>query len=300
MSSDWIVLEKVGKWAGLEHKQLDDYLLAASRVHSQALEEVGEDYDMHDEYFEFLNKEVLSSPQVSKVISNTEVRNARIRSIENGSVNFSEFLKETHLVEFSLDEIVDFVMLLKLIDDYTNRAEEPIAPLEKLYYLVFIVNHRISQEDDLVRFEDSLGMGDLQRTGYRYSFLKQGDFLFSEGLERDKNRLIAWNLIEESVISMSSCEYPFEISIGEKGDFFFTRYQKKLQQFDSLLLKTWERKQREVLKDFAAEPIQSVRSYLTSVSRVRDTEDGDVVLMGRPMNFTEQQDTSEVESETYA
>lgn len=294
MSNDWIVLEEVGKWAGLEGDDLDSYLRLASQVHNRAVEQSGQEYEMDTEYFQFLNQEVLSSPEVEEVITNQGLSPEKLSAIRTGNVDFEEFLNETHLVDYTLDEIVDFVMVLKLIDGYRSRVEDTQMQLDKLYYLAFTVNYRLSKSDDIVRFEDSLGIGNLQRTGYRYSFIKQGGYPFSESLERDKNRLIAWNLLNESTTpNLSNCEYPFELSIGERGEFFFTRYEQKMNQFDSLLLKTWENEQREVLDDFAAEPIESLHSYLQSIDLVQQAQEGNVVLHGRPMNFTENDEQSE-------
>lgn len=293
MSNDWIVLEEVGKWAGLEGDGLDSYLRLASQVHNRAVEQSGEQYEMDTEYFQFLNQEVLSSSEIEEVITNQGISPEKLSAIRTGNVDFEEFLNETHLVDYTLDEIVDFVMILKLIEGYRSRVEETQMPLDKLYYLVFTVNYRLSKSDDIVRFEDSLGIGNLQRTGYRYSFIKQDGYPFSESLERDKNRLIAWNLLNERTApALSNCKYPFELAIGERGEFFFTRYQKKMEQFDSLLLKTWENEQQRVLNDFAAESIESLHSYLQSIDRVQQAQEGNVVLHGRPMNFTENDEQS--------
>jgi len=293
MSNDWIVLEEVGKWAGLEGEALDSYLRLASQVHNRAVEQSGEKYEMDTEYFQFLNQEVLSTPEIEELITNQGLSPEKLSAIRTGNVDFGEFLSETHLVDYTLDEIVDFVMILKLIDGYRSRVEDAPMPLDKLYYLSFTVNYRLSKSDDIVRFEDSLGIGNLQRTGYRYSFIKQGGYPFSESLERDKNRLIAWNLLNERTApNLRNCEYPFELSIGERGEFFLTRYQKKMKQFDSLLLKTWENEQRRVLNDFAAEPIESLHSFLQSIDLVQQVQEGNVVLHGRPMNFTENNEQS--------
>ena len=74
-----------------------------------------------------------------------------------------------------------------------------------------------------------------------------------------------------------------------------------MNQFDSLLLKTWEYEQQQVLNDFAAESIESLHSYLQSIDMIQQASEDNVVLHGRPMNFTQIDDQiKQAESNTYA
>lgn len=292
MTDNWIVLEKVGKWAGLEGDTFYDYLDIANEIHREAVEEHQSEYDFKTEYYKFLNNEVISSSDFVEYFSEIDVSSEKLHKLRNAEVEFDEIVSSRHLVDYGLDEIVDFVMLLKLLREYENQTgESAIAPIEKLHYLVFLTNHQISKDDDLVRLEDRLGLRNLQQTGYRYSFQKRNGMPIAESLRRDKDRLLSWGLLNEQVLdNPKGSQFPFSISIGETGEFFFHRYGKKMNQFNSLLLKTWEEEQREVLRNFATMPPKGIQSYLGSMDRINDTDGGHVVLHGRPMNFTEQED----------
>lgn len=292
MTDNWIVLEKVGKWAELEGHTFYDYLEVANEIHREAVEEHQSEYDFRTEYYQFLNNEVTSSPDFVEYLSETNISADKLHKLRNAEVEFDEIVSSRHLVDYGLDEIVDFIMLLKLLRDYKNQTgESAIAPLDKLHYLVFLTNHRISKDDGLIRLEDRLGLKNLQRTGYRYSFQKRNGMPMAESLRRDKDRLLSWNLLEEVVLdNHHGSQFPFSISIGETGEFFFHRYDKKMDRFNSLLLKTWEEEQREVLRDFAATPTQGIQSYFRSLDRINGTNDGHVILHGRPKNFADQGD----------
>lgn len=292
MTDNWIVLEKVGKWVGLEGNTFYDYLNLANDIHREAAEEHQSDYDFDTEYYEFLNDEVISSSALVEYLSETDVSPEKLEELRNAEVDFEEIVTPRHLIDYSLDEIVDFVMILKLLREYENQTgESAIAPLEKLHYLVFLTNQWISKDDDLVRLEDRLGLKNLQRTGYRYSFQKRNGMPIAESLRRDKDRLLSWGLLnEEGLEDHQGTRFPFSISFGETGEFFFHRYGNKMSRFNSLLLKTWEEKQREVLQNFAATPPQGIQSYLGSVDRINNTKEGHVILHGRPMNFTNRED----------
>lgn len=295
MSHDWILLEKVGKWIGLEGQELNEYLEIASNVHAKAIEEKGAQYDLDSEYFDFLNNEVLNSTQFLNSIPREKVEKEKLDALRSGTVNFDDIVDKRHLVDYDLDEIVDFVMLLKLIRGFQNRThQEEELSLDRLHYFVFIINNRISKSDDLVRLDDTIGLGNLQRTGYRYSFLKQEGIPISKSLQRDKNRLQAWGLIDEEVIEDSGDHrLPFKIFMGESGEFLFTRYKRQMKGFNSLLLKTWENEQQRVLKEFASESKETITSYLESVDRLQKTKNRNVVLHGRPMNFAEENEDTE-------
>lgn len=300
MSQNWIILERVGKWIGLEGEELDNYLEVASQIHNVAINEKASDYDLDSEYYEFLNQEVLKSPELLSEIPMQQISAEQLNALESGEVDFENILNKRHLVDYNLDEIVDFVMLLKLIQEYQNRTDEHLYPLERLHYLVFIVNHRLSQDDDIVRMEDTLGLGNLQRTGYRYLFLKQEEVPHSKSLLQDKNRLQAWGLIEEKVIeNHDEFRFPFGISIGDSGEFFFTRFGRQMDRFNSLLLKTWEEEQKKVLQEFATSSNDTIISYLESIDRLHNTGSGNVVLHGRPMNFAEENEERQ-EEQTHA
>jgi hypothetical protein len=295
MTNDWIVLEKVAKWAGLEDAALDEYLAAASDIHREAVDEHRSDYDFPSDYYTFLNQEVISSPVLVEQLAVADIPQEKLGQVSSGTVDFDEIVAPRHLVDYDLDEIVDFVMLLKLLRTYRQQTgEASLKPLEKLHYLVYLVNHRLSQEDDLVRVEDNLGLGNLQRTGYRYSFRKQEGVPLSQSLRRDKDRLVSWGLLGEQVLDAHQ-EYrvPFGLAIADTGEFFFTRYGGKLEQFESVLLKTWENHQDDVLQEFATSTTESIHSYLTSLDRIEATFEGRVILPGRPMNFTEQEEEDE-------
>lgn len=290
MVNEWRALRRVGEWAGLEEESLEAFLEVAQPVHDDKLDAVGEDYDLDHEYFAFLNAEVFADEQVVSQLDQLGVEEDSLHWFRTGRVPIEEAFEQYRVMDYDLDEIVDFVMLLKFVDEYlAETGEERIAPRNRLQHLLYLVNYRLSEQSDpSTQGESDLGM--LSRTGYRYTFRKLEIGPASNWLYTDKDRLYAWQLLDEEVIESGVAEEdePFGVGLGRLGNLLMTRFDRKLHSFESVLLKEWDLQQQSVIRDFAAMPQSELRDHVTSIGAYQARAEGQILLNGRPRRFDEE------------
>ncbi len=289
MADRWLALRRVGEWAGFEGDELSEYLTTIRPVHDQALQirkERAPESDLHAEYFDFLNETVFPAEPVVSYLRDKQIEKRIIERFETGSVPVKEAFRELNVVDYGLDEIVDFVMLLKLLEEFQERAEAPIEPIENLHSLTYLVNYRLS-ESDSHSVSDDHGFGMLEKTGFRYTFERRDNHVWSDSLQRDQDRLIAWQILNKDVIDNPQPEWDisYNVSLGEAADLFLTRFENRLNDFDSFLLKEWEKHQQSVLKDFATSSKAGISSHLDSLEPFSNCPQGRIVLNGRPKRF---------------
>ncbi|MDB2262254.1 hypothetical protein PM031_15500 [Halorubrum ezzemoulense] len=289
-----MALRRVGEWVGFEGDELSEYLATVRPIHNQALEDrkAGQaERDLRDEYFEFLNENVLSAEPVITHLRRYQTDEEVVGLFETASVPIRDTFRSQSVIDYELDEIVDFVMLLKLLERYHKMADSGIEPLENLHSLVYLTNYQLSESDSYSVTEDH-GFGMLEKTGYRYTFERRDDYVWSDSLQRDLDRLVAWQLFDRELIDEPKPEWDrtYSISLGQAATLFLTRFEKRLDSFDSLLLKEWEMRQNDVIDDFATSSKVGISSHLESLDRFSNSSDGQIVLNGRAKKFTSDQD----------
>ncbi|WP_224268358.1 hypothetical protein [Haloprofundus salinisoli] len=294
MPDRWLALRRVGEWAGLESDQLTNYLATARPVHNQALQarkEESSKSDLRAEYFDFLNEAVFPAEPIVSFLQQNQIDNQIVKRFETGSVPVKDAFRALSVIDYGLDEIVDFVMLLKLLEQYQERAEIAVEPLENLHSLAYLVNYRLSESDSYAVSDDH-GFGMLEKTGFRYTFERRGDYVWSDSLQRDQDRLAAWQILDRETIDDPQPEWDitYSVSLGEAAELFLTRFEKRLNNFDSFLLNEWEIQQNTVLEDFATSSKAGISSHLESLERFSTCGDGKVVLNGRPKKFKSERD----------
>jgi len=300
MPDKWLALRRVGEWAGLEGQELSEYLTAIRPIHNQRLRarKKQADIELKEGYFEFLNESVFCSPDlVSFLRQDTQLDDSVVKLFEDGRIPVADTFVEQSVMDYSLDEIADFVMLLKLFDGYRKRSgASAIRPLENFHSLVYLVNYRLS-ESESQSITDEHGFGMLEKTGYRYTFSRRNDYVWSESLQRDQDRLFAWQVLEREVVEEPKPEWEltYSVSLGEAAELFLTRFKKRLSEFDSLLLREWELQQESVLEDFANSSKAGLISHLESLDRFTECSEGAVVLNGRPKRFKSSENAQEVD-----
>lgn len=298
MPDRWLALRRVGEWAGLESDQLSEYLATIRPVHNQALQVRREEEsksDLQNEYFEFLNEAVFPAEPVVSYLRRSQVDDQIVKQFEAGSVPVKDAFRALNVIDYGLDEIVDFVMLLKLLEQYQERTETAVEPLENLHSLVYLVNYRLSESDSYA-VSDNRGFGMLEKTGFRYTFERRGDYVWSDSLQRDQDRLAAWQILNRDVIDNPQPEWEvtYSVSLGKAAELFLTRFEKRLNSFDSFLLNEWEIQQNGVLEDFATSSKAGISSHLESLERFSNCRDGKIVLNGRPKRFKSDQDQQRI------
>ena len=298
MPDKWLALRRVGEWAGLDGEQLSEYLATVRPVHNQALrarKDQDSKGDLREHYFDFLNDSVFPAEPVLSYLRRSHVNEQIVGKFEAGSVPVEDAFKVLNVVDYGLDEIVDFVMLLKLFEQYRERSETAIKPLENLHSLVYLVNYRLSESESYAVSDDH-GFGMLEKTGFRYTFERRGNYVWSDSLQRDQDRLVAWQILNRGTIDdpQSQWEITYSVSLGEAAELFLNRFEKRLNNFDSFLLNEWEMKQNSVLEDFATSSKTGISTYLGSLERFSDCRDGKIVLNGRPKRFKLKQEQKKI------
>lgn len=299
MPDRWLALRRVGEWAGLESDQLSEYLATVRPIHDRALQswkEQSSEGNLRDEYFDLLNRSVFPAEPVVSYLRKNQIDDQIVEQFETGSVPVEDTYRELSIVDYGLDEIVDFVMLLKLLEQYQQRAETAVEPLENLHSLVYLVNYRLSESDSHT-VSDDYGFGMLAKTGFRYTFERRDDYVWSDSLQRDHDRLVAWQILNKELIDDPQPEWDitYSVSLGEAAELFMTRFEKRLNSFDSFLLNEWEIRQNSVLEDFATSSKAGISSHLESIKQFRNCTDGKIVLNGRPKQFKSDQDQQETQ-----
>lgn len=291
MVKESLALLRVGKWADLPEQELHQYLNLASEIESEVLEELDHPQGLVEEdYFDFLNDNILSDARVVEQLKRSNIPESKLERFREGAVPVSETYSKRYNIHYGLDKVADFIMMMKFIDDYTMKTGEPgIAPRNRLQYLLYLVNYKLSQKSDLRAESMRTDLGNLEHTGYRYTFSKATSGPLSPKLYRDKNRLFANQLLHEKVVedSISKHDEPYRISIGKVGERVFDRYRNHFSSFESILMVEWDHRQQEVLEEYASMPQKQLRDEVQSMSEFQSKNEGDELLEGRPRDFDE-------------
>ncbi|WP_435334756.1 hypothetical protein [Haloarchaeobius sp. TZWWS8] len=287
----WRAIQRVGEDLDLSGDVLDAYLKVASEVHDEMLDEYEEAYDLDSEYFEFLNNEVLSDDRVLAIISETDVPKECVSRMRNSEFDIESSFRESWKVRHRLDEIVDLVMLLKLIADYQSQTGEESVSRDRIQYLSYLTNDVLSDREDHSIKPQKTTLGMLERTGYRYTFRKRDSTVHSSRLSQDRNRLIASELLDEHVDESidPNEQQPFRLSLGLSGEFIVTRYRDNFRRIDtaeSILLREWALCQKKVLQEWAGEPISELERHVKSLNSFDENRNGSVLLTGRTRIFS--------------
>ena len=290
MVNESLALQRVGEWADLSGEDLHVYLDLASKIQGEKLDELDEFDDLVGErYFEFLNNCVLTDGRVIQQLQDLNVSESTLQQFREGEVPIVSLYSEQYKLDYGLDQVADFVMMMKFVRDYMEETDEDgVAPRNRLQYLLYLVNHKLSQEDTLPNRSNRTTLGNLEHTGYRYTFSK-GRGPFSPKLYRDKNRLFAQSLLHEEVMEdpVPEDDEPYRISLGKTGERVMARYGTKLDNIDSVLLKEWDLRQRDVIDEYATKSMEELKDIVRSMPRFQATPQSEELLKARQRDFDE-------------
>lgn len=288
MVNETLALKRIGEWAGLSGEQLHLYLDIAADIQSEKLDQrEGTERLSGERYFEFLNEEVLTDDRVLEEVELADIPTEKLQLFRNGEAPILELYSEQYKLDYGLDQVADFVMMMKFVRDYMEETgEDSVAPRNRLQYLLYLVNYELSMEDTLPNRSNRTTLGNLEHTGYRYTFSK-GNGPFSPKLYQDKNRLFAQSLLREEVMEkqVPESDEPYKISLGENGERLMARYGKKLDNFDSVLLKEWDLQQRDVIKEHGSKSMEGLRELVESMPKFQATPKSEELLRARLRDF---------------
>lgn len=290
MVNETLALKRIGEWAGLSGEQLHFFLDIAADVQSEKLDQQESTERLSGErYFAFLNEEVLTDERVLDEAELADIPTEKLQLFRNGEVPILELYSEQYKLDYGLDQVADFIMMMKFVRDYMEKTGgDSVAPRNRLQYLLYLVNYELSKEDTLPNRSNRTTLGNLEHTGYRYTFSK-GNGPFSSKLYKDKNRLFAQSMLHEEVMEKQVPENdePYKISLGKNGERLMARYGKKLDNFDSVLLKEWDLQQRDVIKEHGSKSMEELRELVESIPKFQATPKSEELLKPRLRDFDE-------------
>jgi uncharacterized protein YwgA len=301
MTDEWLALERAGEWAGLEGEELEDFVIQAMKLYNKRIQKEDPFEDFGEEYLTFLNESILSDPSVTEVLSNFEIPQEKFADFEAGTVPIEETFHTKNIINYSFDEIVDLVMLLKLIRDFNMRDKRGKVPSR--YYLqkvVYLINFELAGEPQYsVSRSLTTDLALLEETGYRYSYRKKSSGPYSAELSAHRDCLVASGLLSETAIrgegtgEISEQSHRFELELTETGDILMDRYSKLLSNPQTPLLKDWKRIQEKVLEKVLDLDTAEISNIINSETHVPEYENNKQLLTGRKNTFEEQSMTTE-------
>lgn len=293
MVNEWKAVERAGEWAGLEGSVLDDYVVLAANIYNEEISDYDEFENYEEEYYQFLNERVFSDNRVTDFLHSINVDEQTIESFQAGRVPVAETYRTRRVIDHGLDEIVDLILMLKLIDRYTTVTnQEYIQSRYRFQKLLFITNLDLKEtQTGSIADEEELGL--LETTGYRYSFTKRNSGPFSKDAYIDKDRLYANGLIEEDVIAdegtgeVAEHEHTYGIKLSPNGEFLLNRFSERLKGFSSDILFYWNQSQEKAVEALSGRTRDEISDYITERADISERETGETLLPPRQARFAD-------------
>lgn len=291
MVNEWAALERAGEWAGLEGLALDEYVVLVADIYNAEVSDYGEFEDYEAEYHQFLNSRVFSDDRVIDLLRSMDVDNETIQTFQAGRVPVEETYRSEHLLDHGLDELVDLIMMLKLIERYTTVTSQEYLPSRYRFQKLLFVTNLDLKETQTGSIVDERELGLLETTGYRYSFTKRSSGPFSKDAYTDKDRLYANGLIEEDVIAgegtgeVAEHDHTYGIKLSLNGELLLNRFSDVLSNFSSDILFYWNQSQEEAIRALADLTVQQIGEYIDERTDVESRNTGETLLPPRQARF---------------
>jgi len=293
MPNEWKVLERAVNQFDLDHEQREEYVQVVTDVYGEAMAATA-DFEQFDyEYYEFLNQEVFSDERVVSTLRGFGLSDDQLAEFRHGTINANELVKTWNKLRFRIDELIDFAMLLKLVKDYSLRSDTGMIDSRyRLQKLVYLVNCQISQKEDYAAVGDTRGgLGMLDRTGYRYRFTKRDSGPFSADVYEDKNRLFAWELIDEPVVGeegtgeVGERNRRYGIKLTPAGEIMIDQFYDRVEQADSVMLSSWNHSQQSVIDEVVHMAHEDLVGTINEDERLQRASTGVELLVGPTRKF---------------
>jgi hypothetical protein len=293
MPNEWKVLERAVDRFNLDHEQREEYVQVVTDVYGEAMASTAGFEEFDDEYYEFLNQEVFSDNRVVSTLRGFGLSDDQLAEFRNGTIDADELVKTWNELRFRIDELIDFAMLLKLVKDYSLRSDTGMIDSRyRLQKLVYLVNRRISQQEDHAAIGETGGdLGMLDRTGYRYRFTKRDSGPFSSDVYEDKNRLFAWELIDEQVVDdegtgeVAERNRRYGIELTPAGEIMVDQFYDRIEQADSVMLSSWNFAQQTVIDEVVHMPYEDIVGIVGTDERLQRVSTGSELLVGPARKF---------------
>jgi len=297
MVREWRVLYRAGEWAGLSEEELSEFYSLVTDINQEKMKFNSNLNEYSDEYFEYLNSEVLSDQRVIDFLSNSSILDSKLPLFRHKKVPLEELFKARWQLDYDLDRIVDFLMIIKLVDEFSQMTgKEYMEPRNKLQSLVYLVNSEISGEEDgsVDLSSENMGLGMLRKTGYRYLFRKGNNGPIASSLRQDIDILHAHDLVQEDVVVVNrpGVDEPFGLKIGQTGTLLLKRFNNTLAEFDSVLLQEWNLAQRRIINRYGNMSQEELSQEIQSLSGYQNKRTGSQLVSPR-MDFSKAPETDQ-------
>lgn len=295
MPNEWKVLTRVIEQNSdfeFSDEGYDRYMSAIADAYSEALLENDGSPEEESKYHSFLIDRVLSDERVIEVLEEENVPVSLIGSIREGTINLNEAIDTWNEIRFTLDELIDFLMLLKLVRDYSAESNSVrVESRYRLQKLVYLVNYDLMIQQDSSVDEDKFGL--LSKTGYRYRYSNRQSGPYSEEVYEDKNRLFAWKLLDETKsgsegtgeVAERNRQYAIELSA--QGEIMVEQFYKRIEATDSFIISAWNHAQKKEARRVAQMSHSELEDYVNEQEGVQTTPTGGELLIGPKNKFQE-------------
>ena len=291
MPNEWKVVLRAADGLNLSEQEKERYTNLITKIYSEVVVD-SPPTEEHEQYANFLNNCVFSDSRLVAFLEQSEVSQAEVSQFRSGQIDVDDLVLRWNQIRFTVDELIDLVMMMKLIRDYSKESHTGrVESRHRLQKLIYVVNSKISRETNprpQSQFEDELGM--LDRTGYRYQFLKRDSGPYAEAAYEDKNRLFAWNLIDEPVIDengtgeVAEHNHRYATELSAKGEVFTERFYDSIENSDSIEIQSWTLAQKEAIDEVAPMTQDELQAYISSIVD-SDVPTGSVYLSGPSRKF---------------
>jgi len=280
---------RVGKWLDLTEEQQREFI---DLVHNSFGAEDMEFSSYDEQYLNFLEEDVFTNDEVLDYLDRAGIDPEIVDLFETQSIPFDEVYRSWNEIRYSVNEILDLTMLLKLIHEYSEVSEDGLVNSRfKLQKLVYLVNRELVDQDRVGPDTTPVDHGKLEATGFRYTYRKRESGPFSKNLQEDKHRLYASNLVDEELIKGDSTPEVnengarFEISLGSSGEVLMHRFAGILRNLNTDVLSAWEEAIISVVNRYGSMSIEELQSDVNNIGEIKKTDDRGVLIKGRRVKY---------------
>lgn len=295
MPNEWKVLTRVLEYDSdftFTDEEYERYLTVVSEAYAEAITRNSGAPEEENEYNSFLIQEVLSDSRVTSVLQDIQIPSSKISSIRDGTIDLDASVDKWNEIRFTFDELIDLLMLLKLIRDYSKEVDSKrIESRYRLQKLIYLVSHNLMTRKDYSVNESRFGL--LSKTGYRYRYTHRQNGPYSEEIYEDKNRLFAWNLLDEPITGsdgtgeVAERNRRYGIELSAQGEIMVERFYDRIQRTDSFIISVWNQAQTEEIRRVAQMTHSELQEYITQLQEVQAADDEDELLIGPEKKFQE-------------
>ncbi|UHQ98150.1 hypothetical protein HYG81_21485 (plasmid) [Natrinema zhouii] len=282
-------VERVAEWLELPRDQEEEFINLAYDLASVSDTDLSH---FDGRYLKHLEDNVFSDPQLRGFLAQLEIDPSVIKQLESREIPYDEVYQQWNVIEYSINEILDLTMLLKLMNQYSNQSENGLVDSRyRLQKLVYLVNRRLVKQERAEQDTAPYDHGKLEKTGFRYTYRKRKSGPYSKNLRDDTYRLYASDLIDEELVQGESTpeiteqHARFEISLGASGRVMMNRFSEMLENLETDVLSGWENAINAVIKEFGSMPIEELYNYINGIDDVHDAGDRKLLIRGRQVRY---------------